>query len=203
MVLSFEVTPVFAEYYIPRELPGVSRSDLEYKSVSLNKMTGDVEKLKTLIRSNGKKKQILALLYRCFETYYSTHNAYSIASLASDRFYNEQSVQDLNESVKINVEAYNKMNEAIELVYNSDYKPLLSELLGEGMVDLYIDNIPTQKVVELTNKELELVNRYAEIFGDSSACAELFVELVSVRNEIAKECGYDNYADYANEIVYG
>ncbi len=203
MVLLLEVTPAFAEYYVPRDLPSVTLSDLEYKSVSIKKMDAYLEKIRILADSRGKDREISALLYNCFEIYYNTDYAYSVANLTADRLYNEKTTKNLDESTKTTIEAYNKMNEAIEIVYNSDYKSLLADFFGDDMVELYIENMPTQRAIELTTKELELVNSYTEIFGDSRACAELFVELANLRNELANEFGYDNYAEYANEAIYG
>ena len=202
-VLSIEVTPVFAEYYVQRDFPTVTALDFEYRKVSLDQLAQHVEKIKKLVKSNGKEESIYKLLYQCYEIYYATHNAYSVANLAADRFYNKTSSDNLKESLKINVEALNKTNEAILLVYNSKYKDLLTQFFGEQISEFYIYNIPTAKAIELSNREQELINQYTDIYGDNHACAELFAELVSVRNELAKEWGFENYAQYANAVIYG
>ena len=69
----------------------------------------------------------------------------------------------------------------------------------------------TDREVELQTKETELELEYNEISDDSSLSppsmnlklGSIFLELIRVRNELAELYGYDSYAQYAYESVYG
>ncbi|MBQ8300849.1 MAG: hypothetical protein IJX57_02655 [Clostridia bacterium] len=60
----------------------------------------------------------------------------------------------------------------------------------------------------MQNREAELMVQYQRIAenminSNDTTIGELFKELVDVRNEIAKERGYSDYAEYAYDEIYG
>lgn len=189
-------------YYFEREWEKVDQSELVYKTVSLDDMEKKRDELLKLLGKKGNDLEVMLLLGECYDIYYSTHNAYSIASLAADRNENEKTLGDEKASADTNIKALAILNDIIKAVYNSSYNDALSGVFGEDSLEIYIKNMPDSEIMELTNKELDLISRYTQVYGNSDECAELFCELVAVRNELAKKSGYLNYAQFADESLY-
>ena len=110
-----------------------------------------------------------------------------------------------------------------ELYYALAKSPCLEELesednFGPGFFDSYQgENLWDETFVELLNRESELQGRYYELVNISydyeegteefqSACgdemAQLLVELIKVRREMAEYWGYDSYAEFATDFYY-
>lgn len=72
----------------------------------------------------------------------------------------------------------------------------------DGMeLDLY-DARDLYSAGEIEYEEyVAIVNQYTK--GLAEAVGSIYLELVALRNEIAQSCGYDNYVDYAYEMIYG
>ncbi len=199
-----QTTPAFAygEYYTNRELGTISQSELEYKAADAESLTYCVARISELVKYDGKERLIIRLIEECYDLYYDAYNAYSIATLCADRKWNEKSRADLEEATDIYMLAIEKINDIEKILYNSDYKYLLTDLLGIEDIDEYIGTFSDEETIELTNKELDLINQYNDVNEDSDASAKLFIELVEVRNKLAEKMGYESYAQYANEIIY-
>lgn len=117
--------------------------------------------------------------------------AYVLAELDSDAHAGDE--LRLHESSRL----YNLYNRAV-----SGYDACLAVWNGE---DGESEGSAGAAALELSERENELLSRYAVLSsgdGDDDALAELFVELVSVRNEMAELYGYDSYADYAYAELY-
>ncbi len=92
------------------------------------------------------------------------------------------------------------------------------DYFGEGFFDDYQgQSIWDETYTDLMNREAQLVGRYYELSGEGmelepysdeyfrttgAELAELFVQLVAVRQEIADYLGYDDYLEYAYEAGY-
>lgn len=109
---------------------------------------------------------------------------------------------------------------ARSLRYYDELDPVLMEL-GEreqGLVLEYDQAAAAEYRVEIDGEEwtYERLDEEAEAYSDeyyeilsvldrerNRKVGEIYRQLVQVRQEIARECGYDNYADYAYRSVYG
>lgn len=206
LILILNTVPALAtgEYYEERELPKITAEDLVYKPVDITELKGYIEQINGLITKKGNDKKIMSLIDECFGIYRTGLNAQVLATLAKDRDFTEENIQNINDVSKTTVEIAELISEMIHSLYDSDYKQLLAEMFGtpENALDFALPE-DDGEITELLNKEAELTNQYSDIYGDSDACAELFVELMGVRNKMAKIYGYDNYAEYANEVIYG
>ena len=100
--------------------------------------------------------------------------------------------------------------------------PLRTELEGDdyfgaGFFEGYEESTYDETLVSLMEKEAQLISQYyelsdaasaAEYYSEAyfstygSAMAELYVELVKVRQEIAAYAGYDSYQEYAYDFNY-
>ena len=198
-------TTVFAGYYKRADIKPFDGSAIVYEPYD----EGRADKLITDIRAiiggePGKEAELRELLDGLLDEFLSARYSATTAKLISDRYYNSKNLTNYMDAAEAQINIAEKISEVVKDIYSSPY----SEILGEAMdVDAYeleefINDIPSERFYELSRKEEELVTRYGEIYGDSDACAELYIELVALRNEIAKEEGYDNYADFARDEIY-
>lgn len=203
-MLVVQALPVFAtgEYYEHREYPTITAEDFVYKAVDITEVEGYVAETKELVTKKGNDEKMMDLIDDCFDFYRSALNSYVLASIVNDRDFNTENTQNLNNATKTVLKTVELISEMIYSLYESDYQYLLAEIFGtpEDAIDFALPK--NDEIGELINKEEELVNRYSEIYGDVDACAELFIELMGVRNKIAQIYGYDNYAEYAHTEVY-
>lgn len=207
-VLSFVVAvqPCIAsakDYYIQREFDKIDARELIYEKADISDAKKSVENLPKLLQGKDNDLEVMLIIGQCYDNYSNTYNEYYLASLAASREGTEKNLANLRESTEINMEALSLLSSAVKQVYNSDYKTVLEYIFGEEAAEIYIQSMPDDETIELTNRELELSERYTEIWEDSDACAQLFIELMEIRNTLAKKAGYENYAEYANREIYG
>ena len=83
--------------------------------------------------------------------------------------------------------------------------------MGDDSADYYQNYVDmTREEAERLERQQNLVQEYEEKSMEEyespeercSELGEIYLELVSVRTEIAEAAGYDNYADYAYENEY-
>ena len=108
-------------------------------------------------------------------------------------------------------QASDTLRSAVSSALDSDAGTELTDYLGEEAArDLADYEDMTEREAALWNRETELVLEYNSFIErtDLSLAAlnkragKVFLELVSVRNELAELQGYDSYADYAYEQIY-
>lgn len=205
IVLALHTLPVMAtgEYYTHRELPKITQADFVYEAVDASALKKKIASIQNLLAKRGNKIRIAGLLEDCFEIYSDVSRAHALATLAYDRNCNDENFKNLNEATDVSVTVAELISGVIYDLYESDYSLILADMFGDIDTALYYALPDDEEISGLLDKEMEFKNRYYEIYGDSDACADLFVELVRVRNGIAKKFGYDNYAEYANADIYG
>ena len=92
------------------------------------------------------------------------------------------------------------------------------EYFGAGYFDSYQgESVWNEEFMALLEQEAELVNRYYEIYNASmdteyyseeffstygAQMEELLVELIALRQQIARQAGYDSYPEYAYEMEH-
>lgn len=202
-VMLIQALPVSAAYYNSREWKSIDPAIFVYESIDIAKSEELAEKGEELVGQNGKSREIFEVLTESGEILSKAGNSVSVAHLAADRDYNDGTRADYSESTENYLTALKYFNRLVKTVSDSRYKSVAGAVLGEDYIEEYIDTMPDEATVELTNREYELLDSYTEAFGDNERTAEIFIELVKVRNEIARKSGYENYARYAAETVYG
>lgn len=99
----------------------------------------------------------------------------------------------------------------------SSHRDALEASLGEGWYEDYEgESMYTEELQALLEQESQLVVQYYEIYSESMdmdldeaffteygiQMEQLYVDLVTVRQQIAREAGYDSYADYAYDSTF-
>ena len=195
----------------------VSFSEMEYTRPNLDELQVLADKAVQLAQEK-KANDALDALYEFYDAVdlFSTNTAlaqihYS-ADLTDDYWAEEN---DFCSS------AANELNQMITGLYASlAATPSRSKLerlfYGDGFFDSFEsegDWEPDEKLLELSNRETELINQYytqfarlnsllGSIFPPYNSMAQTLVDLIQVRNELAAYLGYDSYAEYANDNIY-
>lgn len=184
----------------------------------------DLDELQSLLdeaASRAAKKNAPAIL----DAVYAFYDAY-------DWFYTNSALADIHYSADLNDDYWAEENEfctasasqvdqmLTELNTTLAASPCRSRLeklfFGEGFFDSYDvdgDWTPDEQLVELLNREAELVSQYytqsakttslfGSIFPPYKAMAQTLVDLIRVRNTLAAYLGYDSYEAYANDYLY-
>lgn len=125
-----------------------------------------------------------------------------IDTYPTERFYelNEQENQLLNKYRNHTFGTYVYETEDGSFTY-SDLEKRMSEIVNEMNANIENDSYDYAKAYS----EYEKLSGYALDYFDKSSCqlGEIFCELIRVRGEIAKEAGFDSYADYMHSVIYG
>lgn len=180
----------------------VMGTQLIYEEYDISHLEELADKTEELISEPDHGMDLSVYLDELYKELLKAHDASTLAQLASDRRYNNESVSASLDAAEISLKAFRRFDDAVMAVYKSDYEPILEDVLGEGKVESYIASMHTAQYYKLVNEEKLLVSSYNDKLGDSDACANLFIKLVALRNSIAAEEGCDNYAEYANKIIY-
>ncbi len=153
-------------------------------------------------------------LYCIFDTNYSLSMIYNSKDVTDDYWYNEYSYcMEVEPQFSANWD---------ELLYALADCPLKDKLeaddfFGEGFFDDYQgESIWDKTYIALSEEENALLSQYYDLTGQMAEmdeasleygqCQEqmenVYIELVKVRQSIARHLGYDNYMDYAYEEMY-
>lgn len=203
-VMLFESVPAGAAYYAGRELKSIQGSELVYEEFSPERLTDAVVRVESLLDSPGNGMEISAAADVCLDEYLRSLEEYRLASLQNDINYNEENAQTVSDAYAASLDAFGLLSGMMtRLGESTEYSYILSDLIGTGDTEDFMASIPPESYYELSGREEELIAEYAEVSGDSDACAKIFTELVEVRMQIAEAFGYGSYADYAHRELYG
>lgn len=145
------------------------------------------------------------ILYDAYDLYYTMLSLADIhyCQNVADSYWKAEYAACMEGSVEVDA--------AMEdFYYAAAHSDLVDELedeqyFGPGFFDGYRgESVWDQPFLKLNNRETELLNRYYELAEGSGdldrsydALAEVYVELVKVRKQIAARLGFDSYAEYA------
>ena len=124
------------------------------------------------------------------------------AANAADEALGEESLRASVLYRRVNDAYWDAMGE----VARSEYRDLLETCYEPWQIRWFEQDDGDTEVNDLYDREDTLCRRYRELMAantvDEAAVKDLFLELVTLRQEIARQEGYDSYADYAYEAVY-
>ena len=205
LIISLQTFSVLAtgEYYTHLDLPKITQEDLTYTGTDISGLKNDIASIDKLLKKKGNEEKILLTAEKCFSVYTDVSYQCALATIAYDHNCNEENLENLSEITDTAFEVVGIISGLIYDIYDNDnYRGLLEIMFGDVETALEFALPDDEEIVELINLEADLKTQYSEIYGDSDACAELFLELVKVRNKIAGKLGYDNYADYAKAEIF-
>lgn len=166
-------------------------------------------------------KKLMDKVYTLYQTYYDFYTAYALSNIhycqdLTDIYWDGEYTYCTENSAEVDA----GMDQLLYALADCSLREELEadDFFGEGFFDDYEgDSIWDETFTELMNQEAALENEYyalsaqvtnGDYYSDSfyktcgAQMAELFVELVALRQEIAAYTGYDSYPQFAYDFYY-
>lgn len=193
-----------AYYYNSNNYNNVYSDTFVYEEYDRKKFDEIANEIAKLLRQQGKKNELSIMLDKLCDEYALAMDKAYAARLGMDRKYNQESLSNKSRAFGLTVNMSEVLsNILLEIYHNQEYTVVLHEIFGKENTEKIISSIQSEIFYDLAETEEKLINEYIEVQKDSDKCAEIFLKLVEVRNKMANAQGYDNYADYADFVVYG
>lgn len=163
---------------------------------------------------------VLDAVFAYYEVYDRVYTAYALADIhycadLTDLYWSEEYEYCIGCTVQVDA-GLEELNRT--LAESSLAQALEEDYFGEGFFDSYQgQDVWDETFVALLEQEAELENRYydlsnqalqAEYYSEEyfsvygEQMEQLFVELVALRQDIARQAGYDSYPEYAYEMYH-
>lgn len=197
--------------------PNMKRADIHFSQMptelhSTDKLYSDLAKLQELCVNKENKDKVLSLYKEISDEMDLIYTASTINEIYYNKdVTNKKYAEQKNYYDKVNLESTEKAYTVFKTVMDSPCGSYLEEFVGsdisEGMKTF---EAMSEESSELAIQESELVQKYDQLNAvkynspeeKNKALGQVFKELVEVRDQIAKESGYDNYLDYAYESQF-
>ena len=186
----------------------VDYRDMVYERYDTEDFYEKQEEAERLLLEEGREAELLAAYDALVSEISELETLYVLCQNAyyrdvSNSWYREES-EWMYECVNT---IYDEFLQTVSRILNSDYGELLLAREGEELSWYAEYEAMTQEELDLAMREQQLTADYDQaLFLEEEnryeRIGEIFVELVGVRTETAAEYGYDNYADYAYELIY-
>ena len=196
--------------------------DLEYTRPTQADLQESLDVCKALAKEGRSIDELVDAIYVFYDAYDLFLTNCAIADL---RYYADTTDSYWSEENNWCTNNLHLADAALEELYYALAKsPLLPELeseenFGAGFFDSYQGDAEGMdpRLLALFEKESAYLNDYYALMGQFDGdyqsdayltqyqmqFAQLYADLIRVRQEIAAFCGYDDYADYAYELTYG
>lgn len=198
----------------------VAFADMEYERPDLRELEELVSQCEELAMGED-VEALMDAFYGFYDLYVGFYTAYSLSYIhycidMTDLYWEEEYNYCADRTATMD-SAYDG------LMYVLADSPVREELeaeeyFGPGFFDDYDgESLWTDEFTALMEKESQLRSEYYEITAAPDAepyseefyeqcgqqLAELYVEIIGLRQQIAAEAGYDSYAEFAYEFYYG
>lgn len=221
LVIAFSFSSVSAQYYTESKKGGETFEEILQYSVDIDEISNDFNTALELFEKQESAVKIFEILNK-YTDEFPQNTEQQIASLKASI---NNSAENNAYSTKVYnccVDSYDILNKIIKGMAETDkYKSelLIWSRMTEAELEEYIAEMPTENEYRLlkeinalteeyhnSQKEMpdfESYDEYVEYLKNmTKKVGNIFVQMVQKRNEIAKEHGYDNYADYAYAEIY-
>ena len=205
-------------YYGKDELPKVKFSELKYEHYEFSnfqaaavKFLADIGLKRDAIDAKPSKDINLDLfrdaLYEFLEEYDYFVSMNALAQLKyTDDVTNEAASAELTHTEKISNDIFNEALEVLQAVQKNEHcSKFLETIIGdESAKDLAESEVLTAKQKEIDEQITVLQQEYDKVgSSDFDRKAKIYLEIVRLENEYAKESGYDNYLDMNKDNTFG
>lgn len=199
----------------------VKYRDMEYSRPDMNEMERILQESCDTAANGKNLDQVLEGIYGFYEVYDNFHTSHALAEI---RYSTDLTDLYWEEEYNFCLENASQAEAALEELYFAlAASPYREELEGEAyfgadFFDAYEgESLWTEELLALMEQEAQLQGQYyalssqamdAEYYSDAyftqygTQMAELFVELIALRQQIAGEMGYDSYPEFAYELYH-
>lgn len=197
--------------------PNMKRADIHFSQMptelhNTDKLYSDLAKLEALCVNKENKDKVLASYKEISDEMDLIYTASTINEIYYNKdVTNKKYAEQKNYYDKINLESTDKAYTVFKTVMDSPCGSYLEEFVGSDIAEsMKTFEAMSEESSELAIQESELVQKYDQLNAvkynspeeKNKALGEVFKELVVVRDQIAKESGYDNYLDYVYESQF-
>ena len=187
----------------------VDYADMEYVHYEPEQLEAYTAPIYEIAVNGGETSDFRAADDALTEELYKIYTYYTLAMIRS---YDDYTDEAAAEEMLYAQNAYYDANEtywaAMHAVAVSDYADVMDGVYSAQLQEWFAEYEPEEDETDRdrNNRETQLEQEYFTLIGsddpDYDRIGELFVELVALRNEKARERGYDSYADYAYASIY-
>lgn len=197
--------------------PNMKRADIHFSQMptelhNTDKLYSDLAKLEALCVNKENKDKVLTLYKEISDEMDLIYTASTINEIYYNKdVTNKKYAEQKNYYDKINLESTDKAYTVFKTVMDSPCGSYLEEFVGSDIAEsMKTFEAMSEESSELAIQESELVQKYDQLNAvkynspeeKNKALGEVFKELVVVRDQTAKESGYDNYLDYVYESQF-
>ena len=197
-------------------------ADMEYVRPDLEEYQTQLSSCMDGAKTDTDVDTLMEKVYAFYEVYYDYVTNYSLANI---HYYLDMSDTYWQKEYTFCTENSSQIDAGLDNLFYALAKSSLKEQLeadeyfGDGFFDDYSgESIWDDKFTSMMEQQTKLQNEYDELCakamkedtysnqfyeGTGREMAELFVELVALRGEIARYAGYDDFLDFAYDFYYG
>lgn len=225
-------TEIGADSESKRSKKGTKFENMVYEHMELTDYYELIDSISDLCKDEEKSDEVLKKFDKMYTMYTNMGTNCTLASLYNSIDYSDQYYIDEYEySYEAYLEMYDKLLETARVIADSACSDAAREYWGDALYNSFTMSTTDTVVKELLLKESELIKQYTDImYGDeianelaindlepdekeeeydeaylkkmNEAVAPIYIELIKVRNDIAKRYGYSSYAEYSYANSY-
>ena len=194
------------------EAAALPYAELEYSRPNPAALRKTANAVCAALEAGAGDAELLRLLDLFYERYWSYYGMYSIAMIESDADINNDAMwEEYQYCCSIAPEVDEIIGDLLRACARSDRRQALEDAYfgPDGLAEFITDGTTSAELQALYARELELMDQYRRLHGQMSQhtgsdtafyhqyagpAAQLYLELIAVRNAQAAYCGYDSYA---------
>lgn len=199
----------------------VAFEDMEYTRPDEGSYRAAVDAVYAELEKGSDVQTLMDSVFAFYEQYYSFYTNYALANIhysrdLTDIYWEEE----YNECIEFSAEVDASFDRLLYALADCPLKEELEaeEYFGEGFFDYYEgESLWDDTFTAMMEEEAVLQSRYYELSAEAlgvpflseeyfdrygSKMADLFVELVALRQKIARYAGYEDYPSFAYEFYY-
>lgn len=196
-------------------------SDMEYSRPDMDAMQKKLDEICALAATATDVEELTDAIWDFYELYDGFSTAYALSMIY---YYEDLTDSYWAQEHQFCVENEATANAALDSLYRAlAASPLRAQLeaeeyFGAGYFDYYeADSQYDETTLALLEQEAQLLNRYYDVSAEAGAeeyysdayftrygaqMAQVYVELIAVRQKLAEHLGYSDYTDFAYDFYY-
>ena len=195
-------------YFDPVARPDISFADMDQSEITLDDFRPYAETL-TTASASGSREAFHRACAEAQQQLLAINTAGTLAELASDQNAADQTLSDrASRQTQAYYDAVDLYNQTLFEISEGENSSVLSKEFETWQIEYFksYDAESSAQSLALATQESQLVRQYAALSSqeelDYDAAADIFLELVSVRAELASLSGAANFSEYAYSAYY-
>ena len=188
--------------------PDISFADMDQSEITLDDFRPYAEAL-TTASASGSREAFHRACAEAQQQLLAINTAGTLAELASDQNAADQTLSDrASRQTQAYYDAVDLYNQTLFEISEGENSSVLSKEFETWQIEYFksYDAESSAQSLALATQESQLVRQYAALSSqeelDYDAAADIFLELVSVRAELASLSGAANFSEYAYSAYY-